>query len=385
MFIGKEIKFLEKYFDIEIAPILISNKKELISGSVKIDNSLNTEIKKNKIYRAFRIFSSFKFYIELIRAIKLKKTPSIKATIQYIDLFNSSKKWLNKDNRLTKYDVIYTYWLTAVTAAVVAQKKRPLTISRVHGYDLYEERYKNYYIIGIRETLQKLDILYTISNHAIKYIKQYYNYNCKIELARLGVEAQICQDGNLPKKLYLVSCSSVILLKRVQNLLKVVLKVAYDNPNLEIKWTHIGDGDEMQNIKNKLLNSKLAKNLNINLLGNLNNEEVITYYKNTKVDLFIHASETEGLPVSMQEAHSFGIPIISTNVGGVSEIVVEGTGFLVNLENTVEELKDRINEYINFCNQNKFRLAAHKNQLINFNIDNNYTKFALNIFENCSN
>jgi glycosyltransferase involved in cell wall biosynthesis len=45
--------------------------------------------------------------------------------------------------------------------------------------------------------------------------------------------------------------------------------------------------------------------------------------------LFLNTSSSEGLPVSMMEAISNGIPIVATNVGGVSEIVNDVTGFLI--------------------------------------------------------
>ena len=48
------------------------------------------------------------------------------------------------------------------------------------------------------------------------------------------------------------------------------------------------------------------------------------------VDLFLTVSANEGIPVSIMEAQSFGIPVIATDVGGISEIVnnVNGSYFL---------------------------------------------------------
>lgn len=46
-------------------------------------------------------------------------------------------------------------------------------------------------------------------------------------------------------------------------------------------------------------------------------------------DLFVNMSLSEGIPVSIMEAISFGIPIIATNVGGNAEIVNDETGVLI--------------------------------------------------------
>jgi len=45
--------------------------------------------------------------------------------------------------------------------------------------------------------------------------------------------------------------------------------------------------------------------------------------------LFINTSSSEGIPVSMMEAQSFGIPILAMDVGGVREIVGPQTGRLL--------------------------------------------------------
>ena len=43
------------------------------------------------------------------------------------------------------------------------------------------------------------------------------------------------------------------------------------------------------------------------------------------IDLFINTSSSEGVPVSIMEALSVGIPIIATDVGGTKEIVTKTT------------------------------------------------------------
>lgn len=59
--------------------------------------------------------------------------------------------------------------------------------------------------------------------------------------------------------------------------------------------------------------------------------------------MFINVSSSEGLPVSIMEACSFGIPIIATNVGGTAEIVQAGVnGILLKEQFETEVLKQAI-------------------------------------------
>ena len=62
------------------------------------------------------------------------------------------------------------------------------------------------------------------------------------------------------------------------------------------------------------------------------------YYSANRVDLFISLSASEGLPVSMMEAISFGIPILATGVGGVPEIVNTSTGRLVKADDSANSI-----------------------------------------------
>jgi colanic acid/amylovoran biosynthesis glycosyltransferase len=64
-------------------------------------------------------------------------------------------------------------------------------------------------------------------------------------------------------------------------------------------------------------------------MGNVENSKILDFYSENYVDLFINFSEFEGVPVSIMEAQSAGIPVLATKVGGTSEIVSSDNGFLV--------------------------------------------------------
>jgi glycosyltransferase involved in cell wall biosynthesis len=62
------------------------------------------------------------------------------------------------------------------------------------------------------------------------------------------------------------------------------------------------------------------------------------YYQDFPVDVFVNVSSTEGVPVSIQEAISCGIPVIATAVGGNPEIVSEQNGILLSPDPQPDEI-----------------------------------------------
>ena len=62
-----------------------------------------------------------------------------------------------------------------------------------------------------------------------------------------------------------------------------------------------------------------------NFLGAMPHSKVLEYYQTHYTDLFIQASRSEGIPVSIMEALSYGTPVLATNVGGVAELLPQGS------------------------------------------------------------
>lgn len=113
-----------------------------------------------------------------------------------------------------------------------------------------------------------------------------------------------------------------------------IVNIARLLPN--INFLIIGDGELWENIKSKIsvLNIK-----NVYLLGRKKN--VFKYLYNA--DIYLSTSLYEGLPISILEAMSIGLPIIASNVIGNSDAIEHGrSGYLYDLNNV-----DMAAEYIN--------------------------------------
>ena len=134
----------------------------------------------------------------------------------------------------------------------------------------------------------------------------------------------------------IVSCSFVSPVKRVDKIFMSILELASLTPK-NIEWFHIGGGPGLDEI-NSLVELNIKSNLQTHLLGNQPNEKIFEFYVKQPIDFFLMLSESEGIPVAMMEAMSVGLPIITTAVGGIPEIIdnkINGILFDVNVENKI--------------------------------------------------
>jgi glycosyltransferase involved in cell wall biosynthesis len=83
-----------------------------------------------------------------------------------------------------------------------------------------------------------------------------------------------------------------------------------------------GGGDLLENIKNRAPS-------NLKVLGWQDAKSILPI-----ADIFLSTSENEGMPIALIEAQLAGIPVVATNVGSVSEVVIDNkTGFVCSKSN----------------------------------------------------
>ena len=119
-----------------------------------------------------------------------------------------------------------------------------------------------------------------------------------------------------------------------------VIEIAKRLP--EIDFYMAGGGDLLERIK-----KQAPRNLKV--LGWQDAKSILPI-----ADIFLSTSENEGMPIALIEAQLAGIPVVATNVGSVSEVIINNkTGLLCNKSNT--ELIKAIN-----------KLAQNKSERLKF-------------------
>ncbi|MBT2616774.1 MULTISPECIES: glycosyltransferase [unclassified Bacillus (in: firmicutes)] len=273
------------------------------------------------------------------------------------------------EDRLKEFDfdqyesiTLYSYWLY-ITANVAVQLKNSYflgkntyTISRAHRYDLYEYASPLKYLPERDYLLKSLNAVFPCSQDGVDSINEKYSaYKDKIKVARLGTMSTNVISKSDNDKLYIVSCSVVRKVKRLDLLISALVEL--EKKEIPFMWTHIGGGPEFEKVK-KLAQKELNKD-HVHFTGFVKNPEVLNWYKENPATVFVNLSSSEGVPVAIMEAMSMGLPVIATDVGGTREIVENGkNGYLLKEGCTITEVVDsfmkfhKINEdgYNKMCN-----------------------------------
>ncbi len=122
--------------------------------------------------------------------------------------------------------------------------------------------------------------------------------------------------------------------KGLNYLIDAVKEVIKSNKDFEILL--IGEGSKRKELQKQINNLRLGNYFNF--LGSKTNEEVMNYY--SKSNVFILLSIWEGLPITLLEAMSFGLPVIVTDVGGISKVCTNNKDALIISSKNTEAIKD---------------------------------------------
>jgi glycosyltransferase involved in cell wall biosynthesis len=395
-FIEQEIKYLSQNFKkiILISQDVSGEKSRETPENVTVYRYNTSTSLKGFLQLPFLFFINAGIITEILKGeIEFRLGTKDKLTIKkFLFLFKKVIKAVqlkefirNKLERekIDKSVVFYSYWLkTGAHAIAMLDYPESIKIARGHGSDIYEEKTSEGYLPLLRFCATKLDSIFFISNNG----RQYFRDKTGIDTSRfyvsyLGIERPHIDSGEPVRsdKYVIVSCSNIVSLKRINLIIESLELIRSEK---EIQWYHFGDGvlrNEIEESARKRLGP--LKNIRYNFMGHYPNDELLKFYSKTRVDLFLNTSYTEGVPVSIMEAQSFGIPVIATDTGGVKELVKEGTGSLLHVDFAPSALAKLIEQYseLTVDEENKIRVNAFHNWNSNFNASSNYEDYIMQL------
>lgn len=234
--------------------------------------------------------------------------------------------------------VFYSYWFSQwafILSLLKARHPELLVATRAHGSDYKEEQTGKTLAFRYFQ-LKTITRVLPVSAYAKRYLETKFKVPTeKIVVSRLGLSQPTGKAPVDAAQLTLVSCSSLIPLKRVHLIAEALRMVT-----LPLRWFHFGDGPERAALEKAI--RSLPANVKAELRGYVPNPDFLRFLVSTPVSFFLNVSENEGIPVTLMEASRLGIPLIGTDTCGVPEIVVPETGFLLPVEFQPQDLAARI-------------------------------------------
>jgi N-acetyl sugar amidotransferase len=403
-FLEDEIKVLESKFD-KIYLVQTSNnvkpnpKFELYIPKNAIIHNLNNINSKIGLLKKIKVFFSSQFIYELFLATTKHKTKFSFSLVKLVSYYWSTseyglkllKEFINKYQINTEETIFYSYWCDSNTISLARLKSKDKKINfvtRLHGWDLYFERHASSFLPFREFIFNKSKMILPISNDGRKYIidKKLCIKTEKIITSRLGVDNLMLNKRYNKKEekstnfISILTLSHINPLKRLDRLVEVLEKIE----DIEIVWHIIGYGFEPYESQFlTFLHEKLKskKNIEYKFHGQLAKHQVISFLENEPLDLIVNCSDTEGIPVSLMEASSAGIPAIAFDIGGIPSVLIDNyNGFLLKYDKgrNIENLENALRKFTSLSIDGRFRFSenAKKNWSELFNSNQNYKNLA---------
>lgn len=314
--------------------------------------------------------SAFKImYVDIHRATNLKKELVCMCKEKNIDMANC---------------VFYSYWhdYKALALAMLRRENSNLKcVARAHRWDVFADKNIIPYLPFKKFILDNLSNTISISEAGKKYFYEYVKpaSNSKISVSYLGKindRKPLFEKAN--NEILICSCSTLTPVKQVDRIINVLSELKVKG----LRWIHFGDGKLRSEIY--ALAERKLPDVDFEFKGIVPNNEILDFYANNYVDLFINLSSSEGIPVSIMEALSAGIPVVATDVGGTAEAVNNENGFLVPADFNDDEVVQKVEAYINLdeAKRQAYRRRAYDFWRENYEAEKNYGLFAEMITKN---
>ena len=410
-FVGRELELIARKYDVTV---ICNSADEDLNPNVRYA-IYRRPGKLKAIGSVLRMIADADAWSELRRVLKepAGKRAKVSEVIRFYinaDLFRS---YMRKNGFLEDNAVYYSYWYFWKCYAVTHERKRYpgiRVITRTHEYDLYDYTSPSGYQPFKVSMDEKLDSIIFIAEHGRDYYLKKYNRvpGDKYKLYHLGtlrndtakihgetedvsLSDEACMTGHDTARnrntsgagqtnmLTMVSCSSIITRKRVDRIAEALGLIN----DLNVRWLHFGTGDCEDRLK-KLCEDKLKgkENISYELKGYVKNEELHKFYAQNRVDCFITASSSEGNPVSVMEAMSYGIPVIAPAVCNFPNMIRD-CGILVSGECTPGEIAEAIRKIKSMpaAEALQMRDNAYKCWDESFNADKNNRRFTEEVLD----
>ena len=200
----------------------------------------------------------------------------------------------------------------------------------------------------------------------------YYVIPNAIDIKLFNLNPNLKSNPNLFKIIH-ISCFEDKS-KNISGILRVIKKLSLIRQDFRLEL--VGDGIDRLQLENMAMELEL-KDKYVFFEGLLTGQDLVRIFQ--QADFMLMFSNYENMPVVINESLACGVPIISSNVGGIKEVVNEHFGLLVKagdeeaLLNSIIKMIENINRY-NKTELHDFAQSNFRNEVIGKQFMKIYTK-----------
>ncbi len=387
-FVGGELKLIREKYDVTV--ICDSAKENMETGVRYLVYDREPGIAGSILKMLF----DRDLWAELVRAAKYRSDTGsgfiahMSEAVRFYIKADMFRCFMKENDCFVNGAIYYSYWNFRKCYAVthnIEKYKDYRIISRIHGYELYDEQIPSGYQPFKVSMDRMLDKLVFISEQGKDYyLNKYGKMNEeKYELRLLGSKSPREKSKGCVKKendpVKLVSCSRIDRIKRVERIVEALALI----DDFKISWVHFGDGilaDEVKKLAKNLLDP--MPNIEYDFRGQTDNDAIHEYYASEYNDAFITSSSSEGNPVSVMEAMSYGIPVIAPSICNFPNMIGD-CGILTDTRCDKEELAEAIRRLKNLSEEETtvLRHKVYERWDERYNADKNDRRFVEEVLD----
>lgn len=265
--------------------------------------------------------------------IKTLRKPNI-TKLKYITCIYSLKKIINN----FKPDLIHAHYASSYGVLAFLSLFKPFFLS-VWGSDIYDFPNKNFLNKWIlKRVIKSADIICSTSKAMKKIIELDYE-RFDTNVIPFGINTSFFKPINKHPKIFTVgTIKSIESYNGIECLLNAAKIIVHDYSINKINFLIVGKGSLHKSMKQKTIELKLQNN--VKFTGFISHENILKYHQ--QLSVFIAVSTRESFGVSVLEAASCGVPTITSNIGGLTEVNKhKQTGYIIKPDDS-KELADAI-------------------------------------------
>ncbi len=215
-----------------------------------------------------------------------------------------------------------------------------------HANDLFEHN------LLLQQKIERSKVAITISEYNRNFLQKYTDNIEKIQIVRCGIDTQkylFQKKHHLGSKLIIKSLARLVEKKGMDVLILAARQL--QEKGIDFKLEIAGDGPLRKGLQDLVTKNDL--DTKIVFKGAMAHQKVFSWLQ--EADIFVLAcrqdsqGDCDGIPVVLMESMAVGIPVISTRISGIPELIEDGvTGYLAepNAPQSLADAMEKANRHL---------------------------------------